>query len=194
MLVACLAFGWFVLFPGEYRDLGKHSGAGAGFVANFSFLQEAGYFDITADHKPLLHLWSLGIEEQFYIVWPALIVLVWRWKNGPLAMACLICLGSFVWNVVLTRTNASQAFFLPFTRFWELMIGCIVAFATERRSFAGVDRRSACRVLRAAPPNMPRSGRLARPRVDRAGGGAAQAGTRISRAGGRCCRRSAPRC
>ena len=136
VLVACLAVGWIVMFPGEFRDLGKHSAAGAGFVANFSFLQEAGYFDITADQKPLLHLWSLGIEEQFYIVWPALIVLVWRWRNGPLAMAVLICLGSFVWNVMLTRTNQSQAFFLPFTRFWELMIGCIVAFATVQRSFS----------------------------------------------------------
>ena len=136
MLIACLAVGWFVMFPGEFRDLGKHAAAGAGFVANFSFLQEAGYFDITADHKPLLHLWSLGIEEQFYIVWPALIVLMWRWKNGPLLMAALICLGSFVWNVALTNTNQSQAFYLPFTRFWELMVGCIVAFATVQKTFA----------------------------------------------------------
>ncbi len=136
MIAACLAVGWIVMFPGEYRDLGKHSAAGAGFVANFSFLQEAGYFDATADHKPLLHLWSLGIEEQFYIVWPALIVLVWRWRNGPLLMAALICLGSFVWNVVLTRTDPSQAFYLPFTRFWELMIGCVVAFATAQNTFA----------------------------------------------------------
>ena len=134
VLAACLAAGWFVMFPGEYRDLGKHSGAGAGFVANFSFLQEVGYFDVASDHKPLLHLWSLGIEEQFYIVWPALIVLVWRWRNGPLAMACLICLVSFVWNIVLTRTNLSQAFYLPFTRFWELMIGCIIAFAGSHGS------------------------------------------------------------
>jgi len=61
VLLAGLAIGWIVMFPGEYRDLGKHNAAGAGFVANFSFLQEAGYFDVTADHKPLLHLWSLGI-------------------------------------------------------------------------------------------------------------------------------------
>ena len=138
MLAACLAVGWFVMFPGEFRDLGKHAAAGAGFVANFSFLQEAGYFDITADHKPLLHLWSLGIEEQFYIVWPALIVLVWRWKNGPLLMAALLCLGSLVWNVALTNTNQSQAFYLPFTRFWELMVGCIVAFATTQRTDATI--------------------------------------------------------
>ena len=136
MIAACLAVSWIVMFPGEYRDLGKHAAAGAGFVANFSLLQEAGYFDATGDHKPLLHLWSLGIEEQFYIVWPALIVLVWRWRNGPLLMATLICLGSFVWNVMLTKTDPSRAFYLPFTRFWELMIGCIVAFATAQNTFA----------------------------------------------------------
>jgi peptidoglycan/LPS O-acetylase OafA/YrhL len=138
MLAACLLVGWVVMFPGEFRDLGKHSAAGAGFVANFSFLMETGYFDITADHKPLLHLWSLGIEEQFYIVWPLLIVLVWRWRNGPLAMASLILLGSFAWNAILTPINPAQAFFLPFTRFWELMIGAILAIATTQPSFAAL--------------------------------------------------------
>jgi peptidoglycan/LPS O-acetylase OafA/YrhL len=138
VLAACLIVGWFVLFPGEFRDLGKHAAAGAGFVANFSLLSEVDYFAINADHKPLLHLWSLGIEEQFYIVWPALIVLAWRWKHGPLAMAALICVGSFVWNVILTPINTAAAFFLPFTRFWELMVGCLIAFAATHESFAGL--------------------------------------------------------
>jgi peptidoglycan/LPS O-acetylase OafA/YrhL len=138
VLAACLLIGWFVLFPGEFRDLGKHAAAGAAFIANFSLLNETGYFDITADHKPLLHLWSLGIEEQFYIVWPALIVLAWRWKNGPLLMAALICLGSFAWNVILTPIDIAQAFFLPFTRFWELMIGSLIALAATHESFAAM--------------------------------------------------------
>jgi peptidoglycan/LPS O-acetylase OafA/YrhL len=136
VLAACLLAGWFVLFPGEFSDLSKHAAAGAAFIANFSLLSETGYFDTEADHKPLLHLWSLGIEEQFYIIWPALIVLVWRWKHGPLLMAALICLGSFAWNVYLTPINTAQAFFLPFTRFWELMIGCLIAFAATHESFA----------------------------------------------------------
>ena len=100
-------------------------------------MKESGYFDATADHKPLLHLWSLGIEEQFYVVWPAAdragvaMAERLRWL-----MAALICLGSFVWNVVLTRTDPSQAFYLPFTRFWGLMIGCVVAFVMAQNTFA----------------------------------------------------------
>jgi peptidoglycan/LPS O-acetylase OafA/YrhL len=68
VLVFCLALGWVVLTAVEYRALGKHAAGGAGFIANFMFWKEAGYFDAAGDTKPLLHLWSLGIEEQFYIV------------------------------------------------------------------------------------------------------------------------------
>ncbi|WP_347989338.1 acyltransferase [Methylomonas sp. AM2-LC] len=62
-----LAFGWFVLMSDEYKQLNKHTAGGAGFISNFILWEEAGYFDTEADKKPLLHLWSLAIEEQFYI-------------------------------------------------------------------------------------------------------------------------------
>ena len=67
VLLATLAFGWYVLLPGEFSQLGKQITGGAAFFANLVFLGESGYFDATAETKPLLHLWSLGIEEQFYI-------------------------------------------------------------------------------------------------------------------------------
>jgi hypothetical protein len=70
VLLACLIMGWVILTPGEYEQLGNHVVAGAAFVSNIIFWKEAGYFDNAADTKPLLHLWSLSIEEQFYIVWP----------------------------------------------------------------------------------------------------------------------------
>ena len=73
VLVACLAFGWFRLFADEFAQLGKHVAGGMGFVANFLLWGESGYFDDAAEAKPLLHLWSLGIEEQFYIFWPLLV-------------------------------------------------------------------------------------------------------------------------
>ena len=71
MLIACFCFGWFALLPDEYKQLNKHILGGAGFLANFLLWNESGYFDNAALTKPLLHLWSLGIEEQFYIVWPS---------------------------------------------------------------------------------------------------------------------------
>ncbi|WP_397599612.1 acyltransferase family protein [Silvanigrella sp.] len=80
VLIAVYAFGWFALFAHEYKQLGKHIFAGASFVSNFILWNESGYFDDVAWSKPLLHLWSLGIEEQFYIMWPLLVWAAWK-KN-----------------------------------------------------------------------------------------------------------------
>ena len=77
VLLACLVFGWLVLLDAEYRQLGGHAAAGAGFIANLALWRESGYFDTAAELKPLLHLWSLGIEEQFYFVWPFALALAW---------------------------------------------------------------------------------------------------------------------
>jgi len=70
VLAACFIAGWFILFVEEYAQLGLHMLGGASFFSNWILLHESGYFDNAAHTKSLLHLWSLGIEEQFYIVWP----------------------------------------------------------------------------------------------------------------------------
>ncbi|MGH6767767.1 MAG: acyltransferase family protein [Xanthobacteraceae bacterium] len=129
VLIASAIVGWLILFPFDYRVLGKHIAAGAGSVENFAYLQEAGYFDTAAELKPLLHLWSLGVEEQFYIVWPLLVVLAWPYRKAPIAVAAIIFAISLIWCVALTATDPAAAFYLPFTRFWELMLGCMLAFA-----------------------------------------------------------------
>ena len=71
VLATCLLAGWWILLPGEYANLGKHVAGASGFLSNFLLWSETGYFDLESELKPLIHLWSLGIEEQFYLIWPA---------------------------------------------------------------------------------------------------------------------------
>jgi len=133
VLVACLGFGLFVLFADEYKQLSTHTVAGAIFVQNFVLWRESGYFDNVAETKPLLHLWSLAIEEQFYIFWPLLLAAVWKRHWSFLRITALFAVGSFALNVYLIRHNTTSAFYLPFSRFWELMLGGVLAYMALHR-------------------------------------------------------------
>ncbi len=129
VLAACCVAGWFTLLPREYKELGKHIAGGAGFISNFFLWSESGYFNTAAEFKPLLHLWSLGIEEQFYIVWPVLLYLAWKTRFRPIwLMTCLILI-SFALNVYITPKDVAAGFYSPVTRFWELMLGAMLAWA-----------------------------------------------------------------
>lgn len=141
VIAACFFFGWFELLTDEYKQLGKHMAAGAGFVANYAFWSEAGYFDNSADTKPLLHLWSLGIEEQFYIVWPLFIWLSWRYKFNYLIIALPITFLSFVLSVKGVRSDSVATFYSPQTRFWELIIGSLLAWITTNHKAVSTDLR-----------------------------------------------------
>ena len=128
VLVACLAFGWFFLLSDEYLQLGKHVAGGAGFVSNFILWFESGYFDNAANSKPLLHLWSLGIEEQFYIVWPFLLWLAWKKRFNLFTVSFLIAAVSFALNLHWYKLKPVMDFFSPQTRFWELLCGAMLAW------------------------------------------------------------------
>lgn len=126
-LAAVLAYGFVCLLPSELMQLGKHVFFGAAFLSNLAIWSETGYFGIAATLKPLLHLWSLGIEEQFYIVWPALLWIAFRRKTRLDRLLIVLFLVSFSINIVLSITNVTDDFFLPFSRFWELLAGAELA-------------------------------------------------------------------
>ena len=132
VLVGCLALGWFVLLADEYAQLGKHVLSGAAFVSNLTLWSESGYFDSQAELKPLLHLWSLGIEEQFYIVWPLLLILASRLRLNILGLLAGIAVLSFAANVALIGEHPAAVFYSPLTRMWELMLGGGLAYFESR--------------------------------------------------------------
>src|SRR5262249_11722104 len=136
VLLASFTLGWFYLFTDEYKQLGKHIAGGAGFISNFMLLNEAGYFDQAAETKPLLHLWSLGIEEQFYLAWPILLWTVWRLRLNVLAFIIAVALISFAFNIAASASEPAAAFYSPHTRFWELLAGSLLAWGAVSRGAA----------------------------------------------------------
>ena len=130
VLIACYLFGWLTLLADEFKQLGKHFVAGAGFVSNLVLWNEAGYFDNSAETKPLLHLWSLGIEEQFYLIWPVVLWLGWKRKFNLLTLTILLAAVSFYLNMKGIKKDAVATFYAPHTRFWELLSGSLLAWIT----------------------------------------------------------------
>jgi peptidoglycan/LPS O-acetylase OafA/YrhL len=129
VLTATYAMGWWVLLANEFAQLGKHIVAGALFVSNLALWGESGYFDAAAETKPLLHLWSLGIEEQFYIVWPLLLLVGWNRRYNLLTLT-LVLGGLSMWlNLKGMAKNPTATFYAPQTRFWELLAGSFLAWA-----------------------------------------------------------------
>jgi peptidoglycan/LPS O-acetylase OafA/YrhL len=128
VLALSVVAGWVLLLPDEYKQLGREVAAGAGFAANFLFWSQSGYFDTQAAVKPLLHLWSLGIEEQFYLIWPLLLAFLYRRTRRVAMWIALLMCASFVVNALGIQNHASAMFYLPTSRFWELLSGALLAY------------------------------------------------------------------
>ena len=140
MLAVTLAAGWFLLLPGDYASLGDSTAYSAFGAGNFYFYWHTGYFDREADLLPLLHMWSLGVEEQFYLVWPTLLALLY-WlargrRNVLAAFVSLIILISLASCLYLANTDPKGAFYLPYARAWELAAGALLVFLPQVRSRA----------------------------------------------------------
>jgi peptidoglycan/LPS O-acetylase OafA/YrhL len=129
VLAAIWAVGWHLMLPEDFQELGKQIFAGAAFSSNLLTYSQVGYFDAPAITKPFLHLWSLGVEEQFYLVTPLALIAAARWRLSVPWTLGVGAAASFASNVVLVRYDQAAAFYLPFTRFWELLVGGGLAYA-----------------------------------------------------------------
>lgn len=144
VVVACLVVGQQVYSPSEQAALGAASTAAALFGANLYFHQTTDYFTAPVETRPLLHLWSLGVEEQFYLLAPVVLVVLARWRRARLAVVAGAVGASLLACVVTTSTDPSAAFYLPWFRGWELGLGGLLALwsrsvpASVRTPLAGV--------------------------------------------------------
>ncbi len=140
MTLATLIAGWFILLPDDYRSLGKAARAQALFVANHHYCSHTDYFANAADEMPLLHTWSLAVEEQFYLLMPSALALLFRFRAlrqrsvviAMLAAGIVVSLGWSIYGVSNpphATLNPSNTFFLLPGRAWELLLGSLVAFA-----------------------------------------------------------------
>ncbi|AVY99278.1 hypothetical protein DAI21_17285 [Lelliottia sp. WB101] len=130
VLAFCYYVGWNALFEDEFSALGKHIASGAGFISNIISWSEAGYFDKNASLKPLLHLWSLGVEEQFYIIIPVFLIMSYVVFRNVFIASIIIAIASFIYCVATMTSDPTANYYSPITRFWELMAGVLIAIAT----------------------------------------------------------------
>lgn len=128
LVLAAVAMAGAVLFqPDELAGLRNALLASGAFVPNIQTWRETGYFDTTANLKPLLHLWSLGVEEQFYLLWPIALTAIWRLPRYRMTVLAVLAIASFVLNIAYIQAYPAATFYLPFGRFWEFLLGAALA-------------------------------------------------------------------
>ncbi len=138
VMIVCIPFSWVWMLPNQMKDFSQSLVAISFFASNIQFWRESGYFEPAVELVPLLHTWSLSVEEQFYLVFPIFLILIWRfgwqkvfWIIVIFGIASLL-LSEFSW-----RYQASANFYLAPTRAWELFAGVLTAFFIKEK---GVQR------------------------------------------------------
>ncbi len=152
VLLACLPFAWFWLQPLALQNFSESLVAVILFISNIFFWKHGGYFDIESELNPLLHTWSLAVEEQYYVVFPLFLMLAWRlgkkWMLGLLGLGALVSLALAYKG---TLTFSTTAFYLLPGRGWELLIGAFAAFYLSSKNTASAKNNvSANQLLSAA--------------------------------------------
>ena len=133
VMFACIPFAWMWMLPSQMREFFQSLVAVSLFASNVLFWRESGYFDAAAEEKPLLHTWSLAVEEQYYVVFPIFLFLAWRYgKNRVFWMIVAMASISLLLSEWGWRNKATANFYLAPTRAWELFAGSIAAFIVQK--------------------------------------------------------------
>lgn len=138
LLFGVILLGAIALTPEEFKNLGKQVIYGSAFGENIFLIRHSGgYWDTATEMKPLMHLWTLAVEEQYYIFYPFLCWILWKLKRGVLPTLCLLWIVSFGFDIYQSQSSPIIAFFSLHTRFWELCTGCILAAFLTSREYKG---------------------------------------------------------
>jgi len=133
MMLVCILFSWFLMLPNQMKDFSQSILAVSLFVSNVLFWVESGYFEGAAEHKPLLHTWSLAVEEQYYLLFPVFLYATWRFgKNYVFWIIVFVSAVSLFFSEWGARHMPSANFYLAPARVWELLAGSITAFLLQR--------------------------------------------------------------
>lgn len=130
VLLASILLGWPILLPDEFRQLGVDATAGAAFSANLLLYSDAAPYFLLTGQRVLMHMWSLGIEEQFYFIWPTIIYAAWNFGKRVFIAALVVLTASFFENIHVSSLDTPAAFYLPWSRLWELALGAMLAAST----------------------------------------------------------------
>ncbi|WP_363347692.1 acyltransferase family protein [Methylocystis echinoides] len=137
VMLACIAVGWRWMLPREFDELAKSAAATTLFVSNFFFWSQSGYFDTASELKPLLHTWSLAIEEQFYILFPLALLAAWKYGRAAVISVIGLCFFlSLAYCQHMSRLDPFFNFYLAPTRAWELAAGSLASFVVVKRRAA----------------------------------------------------------
>lgn len=129
VILICMAFAWLWLLPSDMMRFSQSLSSISVFASNIFFWSESGYFDSAAELKPLLHTWSLSVEEQYYVVFPLFLMLAWGMgKRAVISILVIMALGSLLASQWWAQSEPVAAFYLLPTRAWELAVGAFVAF------------------------------------------------------------------